>query len=157
MRFGIYSELTIVSGENETQLVKFGRRLRTDLAPVGEMELVLTDKFVSTSWRLRRIVQAESMLYEKQGSTLEAFTGYRNENMYRISRHEAQLERAFYRVMHELERLQDKRGGQYVPPPEAIDITVSTADDLDRDEANLGSFRQNNEKHPKVLNNAADQ
>ena len=81
MRFGIYSELVLVDGESETQLIEFGRRLRADLAPVGEMELVLADKIVSTSWRLRRIVQAETMLYDKQGSTVEAFTGYRNENM----------------------------------------------------------------------------
>ena len=57
MRLGIYSECAIVSGENETQLVEFGRRLRTDLAPFGEMELVLADKIVSTSWRLRRILK----------------------------------------------------------------------------------------------------
>jgi hypothetical protein len=154
VRFGIYSELVLVDGESETQLIEFGRRLRADLAPFGEMELVLADKIVSTSWRLRRIVEAEAMLYEKQGSTLEAFTGYRNENMYRISRYEAQLERALYRAMHELQRRQDARNGKDVPPSEAIDITVTVADG---DHPELGSFRQNNEKHPKVLNNAADQ
>jgi hypothetical protein len=154
MRLGIYSECAIVSGENETQLVEFGRRLRTDLAPFGEMELVLADKIVSTSWRLRRIVQAEAMLYEKEDSTVKAFTGYRNENMYRITRHEAQLERALYRAMHELKRLQAARRGKDVSPPDAIDITVNVADG---DHPELGTFRQNNEKHPKALNNAADQ
>jgi hypothetical protein len=154
MRFGIYSELALVEGESEIQLIEFGRRLRADLAPVGEMELVLADKIVSTSWRLRRIVQAEAMLYEREASTVKAFTGYRNENMYRVSRHEAQLERTLYRAMHELQRIQDVRFGKDVPPAEAIDITVTVAD-TDGDRSELGSFRQNNEKHPKVLNDAA--
>jgi hypothetical protein len=157
MRFGIYSELTIVDGENEEVFVQFGRRLRTDLALVGEMELTLADKIVSTAWRLRRIVQVEAALYDDNQTIERIFRGYNGDAMNRIGRHAAQLKRAFYRAMHELERLQDKRCGQYVPPPEAIDITVSTADDLDRDEASLGLFRQNNEKHPKALNNAAEQ
>jgi hypothetical protein len=154
MRFGIYSELVLVDGENESQLIELGRRLRADLAPVGEMELVLADKIVSTSWRLRRIVQAEAMLYEKEGSSIKAFTGFRNENMHRISRHEAQLERTLYRALHELQRIQDVRFGKDVPSAEAIDITVNVAD-ADGDRSKLGSFRQNSEKHPKVVNDAA--
>ncbi len=152
MRFGIYSEFVLVDGESESQLIEFGRRLRADLAPVGEMELVLADKIVSTSWRLRRIVQAEAMLYDQKGATVEAFTGFRNENMYRISRHEAQLERTLYRALHELQRIQDARLGEHVLTAEAIDITVT---DADGDRPELGSFRQNNEKHPKVVNDAA--
>ena len=154
MRFGIYSELTLVDGENEEVLVQFGRRLRANLAPVGEMELTLADKIVSTAWRLRRVVQVEAALYDNNETIERTFAGFNGNTMNRIGRHEAQLERALYRAMHELERLQDKRGGQYVPPPEAIDITISTGDDPG-DEASLGSFRQNNEKHPKVVNDTA--
>ena len=77
-------------------------------------------------------------------------------NMYRISRHEAQLERTYYRALHELQRLQDARRGKDVPSPEAIDITVTVADDdHSGDRPELGSFRQNNEKHPKVTSDPA--
>lgn len=127
MRHGVYSDVVLVAGESESDFVAFARRLRADLAPVGEMELTLVDKIISTSWRLRRVIQAESMYYEHEGSPLEAFRGYRNENMYRISRHEAQLERALYRALHELTRLQAQRQGENAPSSGAIDITATAA------------------------------
>jgi len=42
----------------------------------------------------------------------------------RLSRYEFSLERAFYRNLHELQRLQAARAGMEVPPPVAIDVAI---------------------------------
>jgi hypothetical protein len=82
-------------------------------------ELTLADKIVSTAWRLRRIVQVEAALYDNNETIERTFAGFNGNTMNRISRHEAQLERALYRAMHELERLQHKRVGRYVRHPKS--------------------------------------
>jgi len=45
-----------------------------------------------------------------------------------LSRYEASLERSYYRALHELQRLQHARLGGHVPPPLAVDVTVSGPD-----------------------------
>jgi hypothetical protein len=42
-----------------------------------------------------------------------------------LGRHEAALLRSLQRMMHELERLQARRGGEHVPAPEVVDVDVS--------------------------------
>jgi hypothetical protein len=46
-----------------------------------------------------------------------------------LSRYESALERSYYRALHELQRLQEARRGGHVPPPLALDVTVSGQDD----------------------------
>ena len=43
----------------------------------------------------------------------------------KIRRHEAHLEKCLYRALHELQRLQAKRGGQMIPPPIVVDLDVN--------------------------------
>ena len=43
-------------------------------------------------------------------------------------RHESALARSLVRNMHELERLQAKRAGQYVPVPEVVDVDLKVPD-----------------------------
>jgi len=47
----------------------------------------------------------------------------------KLSRYETALERGYYRALHELQRLQHERRGGHVPPPMALDVTVSGRDD----------------------------
>ena len=42
-----------------------------------------------------------------------------------LSRYEAAIDRSYYRTLHELQRLQHARLGGHVPPPLALDVTVS--------------------------------
>lgn len=136
MKHGIYSEVTSIDGESDAELVALGKRLRADLAPVGELELILADKIVSTAWRLRRLTGLEASMFEQEEVRHRAFNGLTGERMLRLSRHEATLERALYRALHELQRLQASRNGQAVTPPEVVDVTVTS------DEGAVGSFRQ---------------
>jgi hypothetical protein len=49
MKHGLLSRESLVKCESEADLVNFGKRLRTQLAPVGELELLLADRIVSTA------------------------------------------------------------------------------------------------------------
>ena len=149
MKHGLYCEMTVIDGENEADLVAFGKRLRADLAPVGELELMLADKIVSTSWRLRRLVGAEARLYMKDAAERNdgnMFGGYSGDKMLRLNRYETTLDRSLYKALHELQRLQAARRGDDVPPPEVVDITVSAsgldaADEVSDAVATVGSVR----------------
>lgn len=50
-----------------------------------------------------------------------------------LSRYEAGIERSYYRALHELQRLQHARLGGHVPPPVALDVTISGRDDAGPD------------------------
>ena len=144
MRHGIYSEVCLIDGETEADLIAFGKRLRAEFAPVGEFELMLADKIVATAWRLRRLVQVEAALFDSEKSLRDTFGGYSGDRMLRLGRHEAGLERTLYRALHELQRLQAARQGASMPVPEVVDLTVSGMREEAHDgAATVGSFRQN--------------
>lgn len=50
------------------------------------------------------------------------------DGMDRLLRYEGQLERSFFRLLHELERLQARRHGQAVPPPMTLDVNLTPPD-----------------------------
>jgi hypothetical protein len=127
MKHGLLSRESLAKGESEADLVDFGKRLRAQLVPVGELELLLVDRIVSTAWRLRRLVAVETMLFNKEAALDHAFNNYGREKMGVLSRYEVTLERSLYKALHELQRLQAARDGQVVPLPEAVDVEVSVA------------------------------
>jgi hypothetical protein len=49
-----------------------------------------------------------------------------SDTLSKLSRYEAGIERALYKALHELQRLQARRGGEDGGVPQAIDIDVST-------------------------------
>ena len=152
MRHGIYSEVCLIDGETEGELIAFGKRLRAEFAPVGEFELMLADKIVATAWRLRRLVQVEAALFDNEKSLRDAFGGYSGNRMLQLGRQEAGLERALYRALHELQRLQAARHGADVPVPEVVDVTVSgTRTDAHDDGEAVASFRQNDAKGSDII------
>jgi hypothetical protein len=124
-KHGLLSREGLVKGESEADLVDFGKRLRAQLAPVGELELLLVDRIVSTAWRLRRLVSVEAMLFNKEQTPDYAFNSHGREKMGVLSRYEVKLERSLYKALHELQRLQAARDGQVVPLPMVVDVSVS--------------------------------
>ena len=76
MKHGLLSRESLVKSESEPELVDFGKRLRAQLAPVGELELLLADRIVSTAWRLRRLIAVETMLFNRDDKLDAAFNGY---------------------------------------------------------------------------------
>jgi len=124
-KHGLLSRESLVKGESEADLVDFGKRLRAQLAPVGELELLLVDRIVSTAWRLRRLVSVETMLFNNEQTPDCAFNRYGRDKLGGLSRYEVTLERSFYKALHELQRLQAARDGQAVPLPVVVDVSVS--------------------------------
>src|SRR5262245_36084760 len=137
MKHGLLSRESLLKGESEAELVAFGKRLRAQLAPVGELELLLVDRVVSTAWRLRRLVAVEAMLFDRENELDRAFNNYGREKMSVLSRYEVTLERGLYKALHELQRLQAARNGQAVPLPEAVDVEVSVSGPDEPDELAL--------------------
>src|SRR4029077_1776064 len=130
MKHGLLSRESLAKGESEADLVDFGKRLRAQLAPVGELELFLVDRIVSNAWRLRRLVSVETRVFNEGETPDKAFSGYHGrDNLGSLSRYEAMLERAFFKAIHELQRVQAGRDGQDVPLPVVVDVSIS--DDAD--------------------------
>src|SRR6187401_2603756 len=62
LKHGLLSREALIGGESEAELVAFAKRMRAQLAPLRELELLLADRIISTAWRLRRAIALEAML-----------------------------------------------------------------------------------------------
>ena len=129
IQHGLLSRQAVIQGESDAELVDLGKCLRGQLAPAGELELLLADRIISTAWRLRRVIALETLLFDTnrgEGSAYDGALGYRidRDRLQLFSRYEQTLERSLFRALHELQRLQAERCGTPVPPPVAIDMTV---------------------------------
>jgi hypothetical protein len=128
IKHGLLSRQVLIKGESEADLVGFGKRLRAQLAPVGELELLFADRIVSSAWRLRRALAVEAALFDKEDTPDRAFAGYAAQKMAILSRYESTLERGLFKALHELQRLQAARQGEAVPLPAAVDVEVSVCE-----------------------------
>jgi hypothetical protein len=132
LQHGLLSREAVIQGESEAELVDLGKRLRRQLAPVGELELLLVDHIIATAWRLRRAIALETMLFDTERGDSSAYYGalsYKvdRDKLQLLSRYEVTLERSMYKALHELQRLQAERRGVSVPPPAVVDMTLEVA------------------------------
>ncbi|MHC4426519.1 MAG: hypothetical protein ACYSYV_10530 [Planctomycetota bacterium] len=71
VKHGLFSSHDVVKGENEADFDLFTDKLFAELAPVGALESMLAERFVSLSWRLRRAErmqnQAIDVMIERDG------------------------------------------------------------------------------------------
>ena len=136
VQHGILSRQAVIQGESEAELVDLGKRLRGQLAPMGELELLLADRIISTAWRLRRAIALETKLFDTERGDSSAYYDalvYKSDRnrLQLFSRYELTLERSLFRALHELRRLQAERCGMPVPPPIAIDITAAPTEPVE--------------------------
>src|SRR5438128_11326176 len=138
---GLLSRQVLLPDENRAHLIALREHFLAELAPVGRLETLLVDHMVACAWRLRRLHRVETGVF--QGARQDDWghkgaVGYAfhqaTETFAKLARYEAALERAFYRALHELQRLQAARAGQAVPPPVAVDVDVTVAHLDDTDE-----------------------
>ena len=132
VKHGLLATEIILPDEDAGDVTEFERKLRASLLPVGPMEELLTDRIVSSAWRLRRLARMEAevladdwtdYLGEKAGLG-HAFS--RNlGSLPVLSRYETTIERGLYKALHELQRLQATRSGVLVPPPAVVDVDLS--------------------------------
>ena len=95
----------------------------------GKMEEILVEKIAASLWRLQRIILAEAGALNKNdwmGRLEEIHQAYNSSTIASISRYETTLERALYKALHELQRIQGLRLGQAVLGPIAVDLQIDS-------------------------------
>jgi len=123
IKHGLLSEQILFKDENEDELLELEKKMRAELAPASEIELLLVDKIISSIWRLKRALSIEEDEVFSFG-IFDKKLGI-SANSDRFFRYEIMLERSIYKALHELERIQAKRNGENVPPPIALDVEIS--------------------------------
>ncbi|MFH1353827.1 MAG: hypothetical protein ABIH36_00910 [bacterium] len=118
LKHGLLSKEVLLKGENEPVLLELEKRLRNELGPTTEIELLLTDRIAANIWRLKRALGMEKdEVISSSGGLM-----YKPDNFFR---YEVMLERSIYKALHELQRIQSARAGEKPPAPIAIDVDVS--------------------------------
>jgi len=151
MKHGLLCKEVLIEGEDEMALLQLERSIRAAIQPVGELELLLTDRIITNIWRLKRAMRVERNSMELQRNYQDPFD-YKpkdkltrgveefldpqksrekitnmiaNLGTERILRYESAIERGIYKALHELQRIQAARAGDKPFAPLAIDLDVS--------------------------------
>ena len=139
LKHGILSKEVLLKGEDEKTLIEIGKKLRTELEPQTELELVLVDRITANVWRLKRVMQIEREMIDDDRSTTDylgnakektlgealSYDFSNNDTYGKLIRYEASIERGIYKALHELQRIQAARNGEKPPAPIAVDVDVS--------------------------------
>jgi hypothetical protein len=146
---GIFTQESILPGEDSAKLAKLRDKFMLELKPVGELETLMVERIISSSWRLKRVLYTEKKavlpplkIHDSAENFLRGID-YRYDNWQNYSKYENALETQIYKALHELERLQGARLGENLPPPCALDINVtgdlknSQSPDLWRDDVTI--------------------
>ena len=80
----------------------------------------IQEKIRSISWVLEKCQKCEQMEEEAQQAADILPSA---ETLEKLRRYETSLNKQFYRAMHELERLQRRRLGENIPPPQILEIS----------------------------------
>jgi hypothetical protein len=62
-KHGLLSTDILLPGEDEAALMELGERLRDELQPVGELESLLVERIISSTWRLQRLGRVEAGIF----------------------------------------------------------------------------------------------
>lgn len=133
IKHGILCQEILLDSENESTLIEFGKKMRTELKPETELELLLIDRIIANTWRLKRALKGEKEMIEhdidgvynsEKNFGLALSSDFANYDSYgKFTRYENSLERGIYRALHELQRVQAARLGVKSPLPMAFDVT----------------------------------
>ena len=128
---GIFSKDAVLLGENANMLPSLRQSMMDELKPVGELEIILVERIISSAWRLKRALLSEQTYgrpsAEDYHNLKEYFKkiDYRYEGWQKYLKYETAFEREIYKAIDMLERLQRKRQGEILPPPCSLDVHVS--------------------------------
>lgn len=142
LKHGLLSKEVLLEKEDEQSLTELGKRLRNEIKPIGELEMLLSDRIIANFWRLKRALEVERNTMEWRKNYKEISFGLDeepesqkkkkrikamivNDDTEKLLRYETAIERSIYKALHELQRIQSARAGYKPPAPLAIDIDVS--------------------------------
>lgn len=138
LKHGLLSQEVLLEEEDEGLLIDFGRKLRAELKPMTELELLLVDRIIANTWRLKRAMKIEREMIDydcfrntkrypnpKTRTLGEAFSWDSVDTYGNFIRYETSIEKGIYKALHELQRIQAARMGEKPPAPIAIDVDIS--------------------------------
>lgn len=115
LKHGLLAKNALFEGENAKDLESLGKAMRTSLKPQGTLEQILTDRIISSIWRLQRVIVLEKNTGDEYGQL----------DQDKFIRYEAHIERGLYRALHELQRVQAARDTGTKPNPVAVDLNLT--------------------------------
>ena len=131
VKHGLTAAQILIPSESADEFESHAASFRDRFAPVDSVESFLVDQMIVAAWRLRRTRFLESKIYAQRAFEVDRHqkereeeltdaadhivTGYRREcsgtnSLENISRQETRIERAFYRALHEFNRLRNPKG-----------------------------------------------
>ena len=130
-KHGLFAKEVLAMGEDAAGFAELSQRLRQALAPEGGLEDALCARIIGCLWRLRRLVRLESSMVGNEdglhpASLLERgwLCDEEGDWLQLFSQYETRLDRMLHLALHELQRLQARRGGADIPPPIVVDVDV---------------------------------
>jgi hypothetical protein len=120
LRHGLTAQHVTVFDETEEDFRRFHRELMRVLRPKGAMEAQLSKRAIICAWRLRRVYRIETGMFSKArkswapgGPTMatDIYTrlSSQRDDLAKLSRYEASIERSLRRALLDLERRQARR------------------------------------------------
>jgi len=119
VKHGLSSRKPLIPGEDEAEFAQFTSDWVNELRPFGPRERLAAEQAIMAAWRLRRVPQLEAGLLAAEihvdSNRMKpvhpfAMGSSAYQELSRIDRHQAALERTLDRSIKELERLQAERG-----------------------------------------------
>jgi hypothetical protein len=143
---GENSEAVPILGEDAAVFDSLRLGMVESFHPLGPFEEVLVGRLASLWWRLQRVGRAEQEGFKVAMEIMAtggeqvtrkfmcslpvhvAFSSWGSSpgqgHVERLLRYEGQLERSFFSLLHELERMQARRQGHTVPLPGVADVNL---------------------------------
>jgi hypothetical protein len=110
VKHGLTSRKPLIPGENEADFAQFTAAWASELRPAGPQQELLAEQIIMAAWQLRRVPQLEAGLLTKymnqDGGHPFAMAPEAYQQLSRLDRHQAALQRTFDRARRELEELQ---------------------------------------------------
>ena len=66
LKHGLLSQEVLLPGEDDAALKELGESLRDELQPVGDLENLLVERIIATTWRLRRLGRVEAGIFTSE-------------------------------------------------------------------------------------------
>lgn len=141
LKHGLLSKELLIDEENKNELEHLGKALRKELKPENSLELLLTEKLIADTWRLKRALRVEREMFDSDskktgfssdepqglGKSIRDDLKY-NDTYSKLVRYISSIERGFYKALHELQRIQNARKQGLSPNPAVVDVNVTNYD-----------------------------
>lgn len=111
VKHGLRANKLLVPEESQREFNAMALGLRGQIQPVGEIEEFLVDRLIAAAWRMRRAHEIEAVLLAQDPYSRSLENRFRQcaEQIKTLGRYETLHEKAFYRALAEIEKLQVRR------------------------------------------------